>query len=99
MYPAELFVRRRKYDTPVFQSRHPALNEYIAGAVRAISEELAQVCSSITRQISLADHDSGQGNVDKVVVVIKSPDEKPLERFIFAVRNTLQVESFNKDTR
>ncbi|KAI0735013.1 DNA-binding protein [Earliella scabrosa] len=80
VYPAELFVRRRKYDTPVFQSRHPALNEYIAGAVRAISEELAQ------------------GNVDKVVVVIKSPDEKPLERFIFAVRNTLQVESFNKDT-
>ena len=44
VYPAELFVRRRKYDTPVFQSRHPALNEYIAGAVRAITDELALVC-------------------------------------------------------
>ncbi|TBU34754.1 DNA-binding protein [Dichomitus squalens] len=80
VYPAELFVRRRKYDTPVFQSRHPALNEYIAGAVKAISDELAL------------------GHVDKVVVVIKSAQEQPLERFIFAVRNTLEIESYNKDT-
>jgi len=43
VYPAELFVRRKKYDTPVFQSRHPALNEYISGAVKAVSEEMAQV--------------------------------------------------------
>ncbi|CDO75512.1 hypothetical protein BN946_scf184935.g48 [Trametes cinnabarina] len=75
-----LFIRRKKYDTPVFQSRHPALNEYIAGAVKAITDELAL------------------GTVDKVVVVIKSADEKPLERFIFALRNTLQVEPYNKDT-
>lgn len=40
IYPADLFVRRKKYDTPVFQSRHPALNEYISGAVKAISDEL-----------------------------------------------------------
>jgi len=40
IYPAELFVRRKKYDTPVFQSRHPALNEYISGAVKAVGEEL-----------------------------------------------------------
>ncbi|KAI0719948.1 DNA-binding protein [Cerioporus squamosus] len=80
IYPAELFVRRRKYDTPVFQSRHPALNEYIAGAVRAITDELAL------------------GTLDKVVMVIKTADEKPLERFIFAVRNTLEVEAYNKDT-
>lgn len=46
VYPPELFVRRRKYDTPVFQSRHPDLNEYIATAVNSISEELALVCSS-----------------------------------------------------
>ena len=43
VYPADLFIRRRKYDTPVFQSRHPGLNEYIAGAVRAITDELALV--------------------------------------------------------
>lgn len=43
MYPVDLFVRRKKYDTPVFQSRHPALNEYISGAVKAIGEELVLV--------------------------------------------------------
>ncbi|KAG5724729.1 DNA polymerase zeta processivity subunit [Termitomyces sp. T112] len=40
VYPADLFVRRKKYDTPVFQSRHPALNDYISGAVKAVAEEL-----------------------------------------------------------
>ncbi|KAJ6503335.1 DNA-binding protein [Mycena vitilis] len=40
VYPADLFIRRKKYDTPVFQSRHPALNEYISGAVKAIGEQL-----------------------------------------------------------
>ncbi|KAJ7103329.1 DNA-binding protein [Mycena belliarum] len=40
IYPADLFVRRKKYDTPVFQSRHPALNEYISSAVKAIGEQL-----------------------------------------------------------
>ncbi len=32
-------------------------------------------------------------------MVIKTADEKPLERFIFAVRSTLEVEAYNKDTR
>ncbi|KAK0208808.1 DNA-binding protein [Desarmillaria ectypa] len=80
IYPADLFIRRKKYDTPVFQSRHPALNEYISGAVKAVSDELSR------------------GNVDKVVVVIKDKEQQPLERFIFAVENMVQVEGFNKDT-
>nr|AAZ14925.1 putative spindle checkpoint protein [Coprinellus disseminatus] len=42
IYPPDLFVRRKKYDTPVFQSRHPALNEYISGAVKAVGDEMAQ---------------------------------------------------------
>ncbi|KAF8700874.1 hypothetical protein AX14_000641 [Amanita brunnescens Koide BX004] len=41
VYPAELFVRRKKYNTLIFQSRHPALNEYISGAVKAVGEEIA----------------------------------------------------------
>lgn len=41
VYPPDLFVRRRKWDAPVYQSRHPALNEYIAGAVSAVRDELA----------------------------------------------------------
>jgi len=40
IYPSDLFVRRKKYDVPVYQSRHPALNEYISGAVKAIADEL-----------------------------------------------------------
>ncbi|KZT30846.1 DNA-binding protein [Neolentinus lepideus HHB14362 ss-1] len=40
VYPADLFVRRKKYYTPVYQSRHPGLNEYISGAVKAVGEEL-----------------------------------------------------------
>ena len=98
VYPAEIFVRRRKYDTPVFQSRHPALNEYIAGAVKAISDEL----SLVWKPFMLPFHSQLkhiQGNVDKVVVVVKDAEERPLERFIFAVRNTLDVEGYNKDTR
>jgi hypothetical protein len=43
IYPADLFVRRKKYETPVYQSRHPGLNEYIAGAVKAIGDELVLV--------------------------------------------------------
>ncbi|KAK7041692.1 hypothetical protein VNI00_008981 [Paramarasmius palmivorus] len=80
VYPADIFVRRKKYDTPVFQSRHPALNEYISGAVKAIGEELIQ------------------GNVEKIVVVIKDKDQLALERFIFSVDTMIQVETFNKDT-
>ncbi|KAI0082099.1 DNA-binding protein [Panus rudis PR-1116 ss-1] len=80
VYPADVFVRRKKYNTPVFQSRHPALNQYISGATKAVSGELAL------------------GNVDKVIVVIKNKEEEPLERFIFAVQNMIQVEAFNKET-
>jgi hypothetical protein len=46
IYPADLFVRRKKYETPVYQSRHPDLNEYIAGAVKAIGDELVLVSTS-----------------------------------------------------
>ncbi|KAF7784071.1 hypothetical protein Agabi119p4_236 [Agaricus bisporus var. burnettii] len=40
VYPADVFVRRKKYETPVYQSRHPALNEYISGAVKAVRDEM-----------------------------------------------------------
>jgi len=80
VYPAELFIRRKKYDAPVFQSRHPALNAYVSGAVKAIGGELVN------------------GNLDKIVVVIKNKEEKALERFVFSVENMIQVEKFDKDT-
>lgn len=40
---ADAFVRRKKYDVPVFQSRHPGLNEYIGTSVRAIAHEVQNV--------------------------------------------------------
>ena len=40
-----------------------------------------------------------QGNVEKVVVVIKDKRDVALERFVFAVQNMISVESYNKDTR
>jgi hypothetical protein len=43
VYPSEAFVRRKKFGTPVFQSRHPGLNAYVAGAVKAVREELLRV--------------------------------------------------------
>ena len=43
LYPVDLFTRKKKWDAPVYQSRHPALNEYISGAVKAVGEELSRV--------------------------------------------------------
>ncbi|EJT99924.1 DNA-binding protein [Dacryopinax primogenitus] len=40
VYPPEAFVRRKKYDAPVYQSRHPGLNEYISGALKAVRDEM-----------------------------------------------------------
>ncbi|KAG8989544.1 hypothetical protein FRB93_003608 [Tulasnella sp. JGI-2019a] len=40
VYPAQVFVRRKKYDAPVFQSRSPSLNEYIASLVKSVGQEL-----------------------------------------------------------
>lgn len=47
VYPPDLFVRRRKWDAPVYQSRHPALNEYIAGAIGAVRDELLLVSHTL----------------------------------------------------
>jgi mitotic spindle assembly checkpoint protein MAD2B len=100
VYPADLFVRRKKYDTPVFQSRHPSLNEYISGAVKAIGEELVLVYTfQRASEIAALSFLSLQGNVDKVVVVIKDKNQIALERFIFSVQNMIEVEPYNKDTR
>jgi hypothetical protein len=41
-----------------------------------------------------------QGNVDKVVVVIKdNRDQTPLERFIFAVENMIELDEVDREAR
>lgn len=52
VYPADVFVRRKKYETPVYQSRHPALNEYISGAVKAVRDEMELVSSQCDKHHS-----------------------------------------------
>jgi len=100
VYPPDLFIRRKKYDTPVFQSRHPALNKYISGAVKAIGEELALVSVSCVSVIFRTYSDScGQGHVDKAIVVIKNKEDEPLERFVFALRSMVEVQGYDRDHR
>lgn len=40
-----------------------------------------------------------QGNVDKVVVVIKDHNDIALERFIFSIKHMIQLESYDRDER
>lgn len=40
-----------------------------------------------------------QGNVDKVVVIIKDKDHVALERFLFAVENMVNVDASERDLR
>ena len=91
-------MRRRKYDTPVFQSRHPALNEYISAAVKAIGDELVSVRAE---QLALwyNSRRNIKGNVERVVMVIKDKENIPLERFVFGIRSMIEVEAFDKDSR
>lgn len=42
IYPAEIFRLHRLYQIPVYRSRHPGLNEYIAGTIGAIREEMVK---------------------------------------------------------
>ena len=57
------------YDTPVYESRHPGLSEYIHSVVRAIGRELEE---STVRQVILAIYHED------------APDEA-LEEFVFVL--------------
>ena len=84
----------------MFQSRHPALNKYISGAVKAIGEELALVSVSRILVIFRTYSDlAGQGHVDKAIVVIKNKEDEPLERFVFALRSMVEVQGYDRDHR
>jgi mitotic spindle assembly checkpoint protein MAD2B len=43
IYPQELFIRARKYNTPVYQCRHPDVCTWINDVIQGISEELKKV--------------------------------------------------------
>ncbi|KAI3617810.1 hypothetical protein CBS9595_003719 [Malassezia furfur] len=78
VYPPEVFVRRKRYEAPAFQSRHPGLNEYIGTTCNAIMHELQHVRRPLTqaslRQVVVALVDEDAPNADDV-----------LERYVFAL--------------
>ncbi|KAK9896840.1 DNA-binding protein [Cystobasidium minutum MCA 4210] len=52
VYPSYIFMRVKKYDTPVWKSRVPLLTDYLSDAARAVGEQLSlgtvrQVCLTI----------------------------------------------------
>lgn len=94
IYPTELFAHRKKYDAPVYQSRHPELNSYISRAVKAVGDELTRV-SNICYKVMMSSQLSAQGTVERVVVVIRDRDNIAIERFIFNFSGFLQL---NRET-
>ena len=40
VYPRQAFSSKKRYETKVWQSRHPGLNTYIAGAIDAVGKQL-----------------------------------------------------------
>ncbi|PKI85538.1 hypothetical protein MVES_000106 [Malassezia vespertilionis] len=71
VYPKDVFVRCRQYDAPVYQSRHPGLNEYIGNATKAILHELDKAS---VRSLVIAIHHEAYTDVPYA-----------LERYVFSL--------------
>ncbi|GAA5906647.1 hypothetical protein JCM6882_008083 [Rhodosporidiobolus microsporus] len=67
VYPESLFRKVKKYNIEVFQSRNPALTEYIGHVLECVEEEMQK--GAVRRVILVIK----EGNME----------EKPLERFVF----------------
>ncbi|SPO23249.1 related to mitotic spindle assembly checkpoint protein mad2b [Ustilago trichophora] len=49
VYPYDVFARRKKYNHPCYQSRHPGLNEYISRLLAALRSEIEK--STVSKAI------------------------------------------------
>ncbi|GAA5927957.1 uncharacterized protein JCM15063_006043 [Sporobolomyces koalae] len=67
VYPAGLFRQVKKYESPVWQSRNPALTEYLGRILECIEEEMLK--GTVRRAV--------------LVVKESNPTETPLERYVF----------------
>ncbi|KOS14338.1 hypothetical protein Malapachy_4123 [Malassezia pachydermatis] len=71
VYPQQVFLRCKMYDTPVYQSRHPALTEYIHHAVQAVTKELDQSSlQSVTLGICHDDDTVASHMLEKYIFVL-----------------------------
>lgn len=87
----EVFVRRKRYQLPVYQSRHPGLTEYIGTLCRAIVAELQQVRRR-----------TYQSSLQSVVVALHYEDaldaSEACERYVFDLDMVLpEVDVRNRD--
>lgn len=58
VYPPDVFVRRRKWDVPVFQCNEASIQEYLTEVTKGIAEELDNVILESFHKTSLALTDS-----------------------------------------
>ena len=90
----DVFLRRKKYETPIYQSRHPGLNEYIGELAHALAHELHSVRDLWP--------DSYQSSVSNIIVAIhyenETNAEHALERYVFALNLLLgDTDKRNRD--
>ncbi|WFD32536.1 DNA-directed DNA polymerase [Malassezia sp. CBS 17886] len=94
-YATDVFERRLRHGVPIFQSRHPGLNEYIASAIRAVASELQAVRAAA----SVAD---AQGTLTSVVfgLYAEGAADAPeaLERYVYMIDMMLpETDARNRD--
>ncbi|GFG35471.1 hypothetical protein Cfor_09126 [Coptotermes formosanus] len=64
IYPASIFVRRKKYGVPVQMSTHPYLNEYITECLKTIRDLLQK---NEVRKVTLTFFDETQRAIERFV--------------------------------
>ncbi|RPB05931.1 DNA-binding protein [Choiromyces venosus 120613-1] len=73
IYPAEIFVKARKYSFPVYQCRHERVCRWVGDAMRAVGGEIGKANGVWNKK----------GNVATVSLILLSPGNVALERFVF----------------
>jgi hypothetical protein len=72
IYPASIFVRRKKYGIPVQMSTHPYLNEYITECLKSIRELLKK---NEVRKVTVTFFDESQRPIERFVFDILDLNE------------------------
>ncbi|XP_053986967.1 mitotic spindle assembly checkpoint protein MAD2B [Hylaeus anthracinus] len=67
LYPKEIFVNRKMYNTTVYVSEHPELNEYLKNVLTAIREMVKE----------------DENSVKAVNLVFYNRNKQPIEKFVF----------------
>lgn len=109
IYPQELFKRARKYNSPVYQCRHPDVCTWVNDAIQGIGNELRKVKPPHPLlSPSLSSNPPGpprgglmrywQNVVEKISFVILSPLDIPLEKFVWDVSGLPRIPAADIDT-